>query len=179
MSQNKIILLDMDGVLTDFVGNALRVFGREDLVITQEDMIIELGVNEEEFCNGIDTKGEEFWAMMPETPECNSIINLVESTGFQWLISTNPSKYKYASAGKEYWLKNKFGYNFTNYMIGKHKYLMAGPDRVLIDDFAKNCHKFMKYGGDFILVPRPYNSLSNVDTLTYITKCLNKYLYEN
>lgn len=165
----------MDGVLTDFVGSVLKLFGKEDLVITQENMVNQLGITEEEFWNTIDGAGVEFWSEMKETPECDQIIDLVKRTGCTWFVSTSPNLCENSVIGKVRWLKNKFGYFFNNYMIGSSKYLMAGPNRILIDDFTKNCSKFRTYGGQAIIVPRTYNPLSGVNTVEHVKVLLNKF----
>jgi len=42
-------------------------------------------------------------------------------------------------------------------MFGSEKWLMAGLDRLLIDDADHNIDKFVQYGGHTLLVPRPWN----------------------
>lgn len=173
---NKTILLDLDGVLTDFVGTTLKIFGKEDLIITQEDMVPQLGVTEKEFWDTIDSIGVEFWSNMAETDECNDILSLVMETGCKWIISSSPSMSPCSVIGKIKWLKKKFGNYFHDYMIGGHKYLMANPNHILIDDFARNCSKFVNNGGKAILVPRTWNGYDYLDVVTYIKTRLSELL---
>lgn len=161
-----MLLLDMDGVLTDFIKQALPLFGKPiDFPIVHPSMEVPLGITAEEFWATIDAAGEDFWATMPDMPECDAIIDMVSNTGIKWLISTSPSRSPHAASGKMKWMRRKFGSSFNSFMIGSHKYAMSHPGNILVDDFEKNIKKFITKSEDVpnpgrgILVPRPWNKL--------------------
>ena len=72
-------------------------------------------------------------------------------------ISTSPSRAPASSMGKVHWLQQFFDPRFRQYMLGSHKYLMAKPGVVLIDDSDVKCTKFIEAGGDAIVFPQPWN----------------------
>lgn len=151
-----MIILDMDGVLTDFVKAALPLFGKDiDYPITKTNMEEALGITTNEFWGAIEKAGHDWWANMPETLECDEILNLCQ----HFVISTSPLMSVHAVTGKIEWLRKKFGSKFNNYMVGKQKQLMSKPGNILIDDFETNVNKFRSVSnpGDAILVPRPWN----------------------
>lgn len=149
-------LLDMDGVIVDFVGGASRLFGTD--LTKHPDWGIEkaLGITERQFWKKIDEAGEEFWEDLDEYPWTEELLLVLGEHSF--IISTSPSLHPNSTAGKVRWLKKKFGYGFTNYMIGKHKYLMAKSGLTLIDDKDRNVEQFLYEGGSAVLFPQPWNA---------------------
>lgn len=168
------ILLDMDGVIADFVTQALRWHDRLDL--TPEDikefyMEKFLGLNAEEFWSRL--RGEEFWVTMPAYHWTSMLYSLCSKYA-PVTISTSPTRDPYCPSGKIKWLQKHVAPGFRNYMIGHQKHLMAHPDVVLIDDSDKNVNVFRECGGKAILFPQPWNM--NRDThfkIAYVEDQLN------
>lgn len=152
----KTILLDMDGVLVDFVGDACAVLGVDPSVAKSWNFFNDLGMSEPEFWSRIDKVGESFWAGVSEHEWCDELLELANSFG-NVVISSAPSRSPYSSSGKVRWLKNKFGEGFRDFMLGKHKHLMANANTILIDDNDDNVAKFSRNGGHGILFPQRWN----------------------
>jgi hypothetical protein len=88
---------------------------------------------------------------------------LVEMFGVENIYICTSGLSPSAAAGKTIWVKkNLKGFDMKKLFIGYSKYMLAGPDRILIDDRDKNCLDFYEAGGQSVLVPRPWNSANMV-----------------
>jgi hypothetical protein len=61
--------------------------------------------------------------------------------------------------GKIKWLK-RHGFvlpSGTNYVLTNYKWMLAGRDRVLVDDYQKNCAMFDKHDGVSVVFPQRWN----------------------
>lgn len=173
---NLEILLDMDGVTTDFINHYKRLFGYEHVVIDRPNMEECLGISSNEFWNNIDKMGASFWASMPLMPDAMEIIGIVQKYDPNFCFSSSPSLCAGAGTGKILALQKHFGRGFTRYMIGKEKWRMSKSGVVLIDDFATNCDKFTgvkHYPGSAILLPRPWNDNRHIEPLSYLEDWLD------
>lgn len=152
------VFLDMDGVIADFAGEALRCHGEPRLLDNwpegEWDIAGVLGISNTEFWKPINTL--EFWKYLPAFPWMQSLVEMVDKHA--WHICTAPSLAPECIAGKTAWLKRHFGRHMTNTFFGKDKWLLAGPDRLLIDDNDENCRLFREAGGTAILFPQPWNA---------------------
>lgn len=148
-------LLDMDGVIADFVGGVGRLYDTD--LNHMDDWGIEefLGVSEKEMWIRIDIEGPEFWATLPEYPWTNDLIRLLGPDNL--VISTAPSRSADSLKGKAEWLQEMFGYKFNRYMFGRHKHLLAGSGLTLIDDKDANVEAFRAHGGRAVLFPQKWN----------------------
>jgi len=153
------ILLDVDGVLTNFVKAALKVHKMEDYKIKSWDFFKELEIKAEDFWNKIDNK-EKFWETLPEYEWCDDLIGKIQELRIPYILSTSPSLASNSCYGKRQWMINKFGIKFNSFMIGSQKHLMANKHTVLIDDSDKNIDNFRAHGGKGIVFPQPWNSMS-------------------
>ena len=160
MPLNKRILLDMDGVLVDFFGEALGVHGREELAEgwpeRQWDMASVMGMSGAEFWKPINDLGVEFWANLSWYPWAEELVELCEEAG-GFVIASTPSRRSTSSMGKVMCLQERFGHGFRDYMLGPHKQLMAGSGLVLIDDSDDQVEAFREAGGEAILFPQRWN----------------------
>ena len=158
------ILLDMDGVLSQFVDASCRFFGT-----TEEELIkkwppkeynIEtvLNVTETELWGKINGAGQKFWSEMPEYTWAKSLYEECKKYGEVYFL-TSPSSEPCSLAGKLEWIYRFTGdHKARNFLIGSPKFLCANIDHVLIDDSDKNCTAFAMNGGNIILFPQPWNS---------------------
>ncbi len=134
------ILLDMDGVVSDFTSMAAKLYSH-----TLEELLAKakkgsyyvfddaLGIGQEEFDNTLAFTNENFWAELP---------------------MTSASCY----SGKVKWLRKFTGDpKFKDIIFTDQKHLLARSDRLLIDDCADNCDSFWNCGGESILFPRFWN----------------------
>ena len=154
------LLVDMDGVLVDFVTAALRLHDRlevlEDWPAGEWDMPEAMGISSPEFWGSISEAGADFWASLEPYPWCDELLELVQSTG-PWCILTSPSGDPFCAAGKITWLQKRWGRGFRDFLIGPPKWICARPDQLLIDDNDTNIDNFRDRGGHGILFPQPWN----------------------
>lgn len=160
------ILLDMDGVITDFRRHSLALYGvteDKDSVMTalpkqsEEDV---LGITRSEFWDTIAKAGVDFWRYMPEMPWTSHLLRCLGNFASEMHVITSPEAggtcAVEASQGKVLWLQDRWGSKFDKFIITKHKYLLSRAGHILIDDYAKNCRQFEEHGkGRAILFPGP------------------------
>lgn len=171
-----MILLDMDGVIVDFVGAALRLHD-QDVEATlatwprgEWNVAKVLGVSTNVFWSKIDEAGEDWWATLPEYPWADELIAAVEESQRGWVFATSPSRFHGSASGKVRWMQKKFGSGFRGYMLGEHKNLFARREAILIDDNEEAVKRFRAEGGGAVLFPRPWNSLGVVQNPVEMVK---------
>ena len=157
------VLIDMDGVLADFARHALAKFDRLDVYDNWPSGKYEIdeivGIPQDEFWAELDKEGPEFWSSLPVLPWAIELCALARKySSLPFHISTSPSRAPASSMGKVHWLQQFFDPRFRRYMLGSHKYLMAKPGVVLLDDSDAKCAKFIESGGGAILLPHPWNA---------------------
>lgn len=174
----KIALLDMDGVLCDFVGHACALHGRPELVgawpAGAYDMHTVLGVSSGAFWRKISAT-PDFWRTIPPYPWYLDLFALVREYGYMPVIATAPSLDPRTAAGKVAWIQEKLGTDFRNYFIGAKKHMLAAPGRVLIDDSEHQIDAFEELcPGGAITFPRPWNQMHalSADPLAYVRERL-------
>lgn len=161
------ILLDMDGVLSDFLSSALRIhnekYRKEKSV---EDYVREYGrsgINEyygisiEEFWKTIE--GDPiFWKNLDPFPWAVELYERLLAWGNVTIV-TSPSNDFECAKQKQIWAYSLFGIKPSEMFVGSRKRLLAG-NGILIDDYEKNVVSFRKNGGNAILVPSNWNTPS-------------------
>ncbi len=159
---NKIIFLDMDGVLCDFSGGACRLFGWDATARHKYgwDFWEGFGYTEADFHAGIIKAGEPFWAGLDELPHARQIYDHCLATGAAVMFASSPTREFSGVRGKYEWLvkltgKPNVGRQFIPILL---KELLAGPNRLLIDDKDENVEAFRSAGGSAILFPQPWNA---------------------
>ena len=159
------ILLDMDGVLVDFVAGACAIHGtsKEELIKKMEPgqykMEDALGITTDEFWEPIHEAGAEFWLYLKPLPWVEDLLSFVESTTSDWYVVTAPSRHPSSYTGKLKWIKTYFGKEFDKFVLTQHKHLMAKPGTILIDDRDKNVKDFKYAGGWAVTFPPIHNHL--------------------
>lgn len=176
----KHILVDMDGVMSNFFASAMEVwkdkvpqnFSSEDWECPEIDGMISniLGISEREFWDKINLV-PTFWENLEPYPWLNELVSFLNSTKLPWTVATSPNKDPSCPTGKIKWLRKYIGSDFKSYMIGSKKELMANPYTILLDDTPKKIKAFNDAGGVGILWPAPWNKLSDIkEPLPYIKK---------
>jgi 5'(3')-deoxyribonucleotidase len=170
-----IILLDLDGVLVDFTGGINKVLGEPKTPIDHWNCWDCYGVSEHEFWRACDSRA--FWANLDWTPDGAEILRILETRFDEIYLATTPSSSPESPAGKMDWIKRNLAKKYhRNYVMGPHKELMAGPDRILIDDSDTNCTKFKRAGGNAFLYPRLWNENRWIDNpIAALKDYLNQY----
>jgi len=171
MKKDKIIFLDMDGVLVDLLSQIESYFGlpKGKLYKTKNPGNIHLDVvmTEKDFWGKFDRIN--FWASLPKYPWSDDLVHHCinkEDFGYKTIILTSPSKTALNSAtGKLMWLKKHYPFfiSANEVIITNNKDSLAGAGRILIDDTLKKCFGFLDSGGKSILFPQPYNKNTVMD----------------
>lgn len=152
------VFLDMDGVLTDFIGAASRFLG---LSYSHEDY-----TDWDAIYDYYDGSVDQFWREFPEEfwsdyigwmPDGKKILAVVEP--YDPVILTCPGPYS-GGQGKIDWIRNHLPhfYESGRYLLGPAKMYVSRPGTILIDDGDHNIEDWEINGGWGILVPRPWNA---------------------
>lgn len=163
-------LLDMDGVIADFLSAAIRelnkAYGKN---ITLEQYAREFGqggiydyygITVAEFWQPINDC-PNFWSELLPFPWTGRLYNDLRAIGDVTIV-TAPSHDPECSKQKLIWLNEHLDVKPTDVFLGHKKYLMAG-NGILIDDYSKNVDAFKEAGGQAILIPSTWNT----NNLTY------------
>ncbi len=172
---DKIIYLDMDGVITNFIGAVSRLFEigsdmhlnwrsmAEYYKISNEDMYDVVKIigttNTKAFWRRIDAEGVNFWNNLHMYPWFFALLKVLKGYGTVILLSS-PSMEPSCVSGKTLWIQRYLGRGFRNYIFcpAPHKHLLAHKNTILIDDNIKNIKQFIDAGGNGILFPQPWNT---------------------
>lgn len=156
------IFLDMDGVLTDFVGGISRAHNRpnpyeqgQGLGIFQIEQV--WGITPSE--GWAPTNSYEFWYNLEYTPEADMIVALAtEKVGAKNVaILTAPSQFEGCVNAKRASITRRYPFLAKRMIFTAAKEFVAAPGKLLIDDKDSNIDKWREQGGVGILVPRLWN----------------------
>jgi len=170
----------MDGVLVDFVRGVDQYFGisYDEFPETQEDLPIwnwytKFGITNKQVN---DICISDFWLNLEWMYDGKEILKLVESFfGDNVFLLTCPMPNQESWTGKYLWIEKHLPQCKKRIIITHlQKSMFASEGRLLIDDKDDNKDDFVSAGGDAILVPRPWNRLSQFQTVTYLKRELMK-----
>lgn len=172
----KTVFIDMDGVLVNWLDQAIKTCGLE-LTKDIKNHFIQGGQIEDLVSNSwelIDKQGPEWWANLEPLPWYKNIINIVKDIGADFCILsspgnilTHPQTAKNACQGKIDWL-NKYLSGIDS-LFGHKKYLCADKNKFLIDDNIIKCNKFIWNNGDGYIWPNQY-LINNNNITHYLTE---------
>lgn len=172
------ILLDMDGVIVNFVDGICKAIGKPNpfetgTVFSGWGIWEPIGVSETEFWQACMSR--DFWENLEWTPDGERLLFMAESCVGRnnVFLSTSPTLCPDCYAGKAAWVLFNMpsGYQFRC-MFGTCKWLMANPRHILVDDGDHNVQAYRDHGGHAILVPRPWNSAHGMDTVVTVQEAL-------
>jgi 5'(3')-deoxyribonucleotidase len=152
------ILLDMDGVIADFVSASLEV---AKIPLTHDEVNMwdyyKPYMTEKEFWTSIDTE-PEFWRNIKPYPWAKRIVELCRSIAPTYFCSS-PSQHHVSASDKILWLRTHgfMEHDKNDYLLTSHKWMAAGPGRILIDDSTHNVDSFNARGGLGLTFPQPWN----------------------
>lgn len=161
-----LAMLDMDGVVANFVGGAAKIHHRpypytfgdpKSMGIFELETIWHM--TPQEFWEPIRAH-PDFWYTLEEMPDGRGIVEAAVATFGQkdcCFLTAPDFKDPHGVVGKHYWIETHYPAFKDNVIFGKAKQFLAGPDRCLIDDRDKNIKDFKKFGGVGIRVPRLWN----------------------
>jgi 5'(3')-deoxyribonucleotidase len=159
------VLLDLDGVLVDFIRGAIEVHGlhtsAEEMYAGKPnvDIVEILNMPPAYFWKPMN---EEFWSKLEWLPDGLEIVKYLENRYGQEHITlwTSPSLNHGCHDGKLRWVERHLPrYYKHNIVFGHKKWLGARPDTILIDDMDKNVKAFLSRKGKVAQPPRVWNSL--------------------
>lgn len=159
MKKFELIVLDMDGVISNFNKGVFDYF---DIEWTEENKRIWnwcesiLGLTDEEFWNII--RGlDDFWLNLEPFPWNEELLKITCIYAKSVIISSKSPDDIKCYTQKRKWL-DEHGFDKYEHFIGSgSKGWMAKANRVLIDDFVDNVVDFVGYGGKAIIFPQEYN----------------------
>jgi hypothetical protein len=156
----RVGFIDLDGTAVDLVSGLALAHGkpltRKTWPLTY-DLSVALGMTMEEVWGHPQVQGAEFWAGLPKLPWADALVKLVQALGWEPAFLSQGVRDPMSFAGKVAWAKRH--YPGVPCLVGTQKTLVARPGHVLIDDYEKNEAEWVARGGDFVLVPGPWNRL--------------------
>lgn len=175
------ILLDMDGVLSDFLGGAIKVCndltGKNYTTEEYARTFGKWGINDfygipiDEMWRGIE-ETPDYWYNLEVLPWAKELYEWLSEIGTVTIVTSPPLQTECATQ-KMNWLRYHLMVEPPEVFIGSRKYLMAG-NGVLIDDWDVNVNKFREAGGEAILIPSNWNQ-TNV-SFDILKECISLYL---
>jgi hypothetical protein len=153
---NKRILLDLDGVIADFVAAAVELHKPSNPVVSSWNFFEEWGLTARDFWGPM---GYNFWVNVPKTTDAVQIVQMCEEAvgSRNVCLLTAPCYTKGCRDGKRDWIRKHFPQYHRRHLIGAPKEFCASPNSLLVDDSDTNCETFANWGGHFCLYPNQAN----------------------
>lgn len=153
-----IVFFDMDGVLSDFVGGALKHHNRDDLDRAGAPWGLEshLGLTPEQFWSSL---GYEFWRDLLPLADGFALLGHAERLVGRDNVAllSSPCDTPGCADGKRDWVRRHLPEYRRRLFLGSAKEMFAGPTKILVDDHDGNVEKFRRAGGRAVMPPRPWN----------------------
>lgn len=176
------VCIDMDGVLCDFYRGVARLLNKERLyddylanpVASAHDYEL-FGEPKSAIQSRINDAGEAFWAELPAYDWVPALMRAAKDSGEGVSILSSPGRFQHAHIGKMRWLKNHGILSaHTDVILAHRKYLHAGPNEVLVDDYPEYLARWTAAGGQGLLVARAWNrdtpGLSEAEILRHLAQ---------
>lgn len=167
--RTKTFFLDMDGVLVDLVPRVLEAYDvpyqyREwppdcyGLYDVCKRLKPTFDVPSDEFWTRFSS---DWWWQLPKTSHCDEIVQkALQLAGLYRVHFCTFAITPESAEGKQRWVETHYPGMADRLIIMKHKWLLAKPGHILVDDRCASCKVFRKEGGEAVVVPRPWNELS-------------------
>jgi 5'(3')-deoxyribonucleotidase len=181
-----MIYLDVDEVLANWVGAALRLLAYDEPKVHVNwnlrtprpwDLFDVLGMAPAHGWQRIDEAGAPFWAEIEPFPWALELVALCKSHAPTTLL-TSASAHPSSFAGKAQWIEQHLS-GMPHAIMRGCKSIHAHPGALLVDDSPKNCTAFRnpgndKPGGHAILFPGVGNDLHALrhDPMPYVREQL-------
>ena len=163
------ILLDLDGILVDFIGGVHKRLGLhynpnyypyakgkyqmlEDIAYKSDGEFTKSDIYKACDCSC-------FWENLDWDPNGQRILTAALKTGAKIYICTAPMLRPDAWSGKAKWVQKNLGSKVQGLIVtSAPKSLLARTNHLLIDDKDTNVSEFIQEGGAAYLVPQYWNS---------------------
>jgi len=151
------IYSDMDGVITDFDTQFMKISGGIHPSIYDKKE----GLNK--FWELIDGDGVRFWVGMPWMEDGKEYWNYIKK--YKPILLSSPSSSQISRLGKHLWVKNKLpGVNLI-LARARDKQNYSGENKILIDDRLSNITEWRSQGGIGILHTSATSTISQLKEL--------------
>lgn len=169
----KQVLLDMDGVLFDFIGRAFEIHGIKNFYDDPKNIghySTEQAIcgSRNKFWDALEIPG--FWENLELCPDAGTIVDIAVSlVGIENVaIATKPSESDFCIPGKKGCIRKHFPELAQRIIFTGCKEFCASPTRLLIDDTDHFVEAFAAAGGMAALVPRPWNKLHKLSNCAVV-----------
>ena len=151
-----ITFLDVDGVLANFVDGALARHGRSDYHVDCWKFYEKWGMSADQFWEPL--QGRDFWVNLEVYDHAWQLYMQHVEHSEQVIFVTAPNRDPECVPGKLEWLRKHFSATIDDVIFTSRKHLLAGPNRLLVDDSFDNCKEFVEHGGQAQLFPQSWNN---------------------
>ncbi len=152
------ILIDMDGVIADFVSPSLKAAA---IPLSHDECTswnyFRGFMTEEGFWAAIESV-DGFWESLKPYTWAHDLVNMCKNVAPVYFCSA-PAHHKSCAGAKIHWLR-EHGFlqgKEDHFILTPHKHLLARNGTVLIDDGQHNIDAFQGAGGHAITFPMPWN----------------------
>ncbi|MDD3630089.1 MAG: hypothetical protein PHF55_03555 [Bacteroidales bacterium] len=153
------IFCDLDGVLTDFDGRFIELFG-----IHPKEFINAYGYSS--FWASITSRAKDFWCGIQWKSDGKELWQYISPYNPIILSSVPTSMAKIATQCKEQWIKKELGLDIQYHITTrKEKQNFSANDHILIDDMKKNIEEWSQRGGVGILHIRADDTINELQKL--------------
>lgn len=169
------IFIDLDDVCNTFTPHILYTFGCDTSATDYAAYPADFGFDlpgavsfltnryytENDFWNQF---SRDMWTSAPESDILRWLVDkcrrLVDEANVFIATAPPPAGLAECLVGKVEWIHAHLPpWLRQQFVITSHKHLLANPSTLLIDDNENNTDRFERFGGNTILVSRPWNSL--------------------
>jgi hypothetical protein len=155
MAVIKHIFFDMDGFLVDIKHAFREIFDLpDDWQNSIYDFYPQIGITKEQFYKAFDLQPVSFWEGLPQIEKGVRLLKKSISFGYKsHILSTSP--FKESFNGKFAWVKKHIPeMKKRTILVGsdEEKLLLAGPGRLLFDDYGQNIISWHSNGGEGLLL---------------------------
>ena len=156
-----LVFLDMDGVIVNWDEGVCKLFSNYYEWKPEHKSICDaLNITKSQLWSKVrSTKG--FWENLQPYPWLDELLDVLND--YEVHICTSPGICDAETFhGKATWINKYLGSKFNkNFVLTPNKWMLAKPDRILIDDYDKQITPFKEAGGHTILFPQEWNSNSH------------------
>lgn len=178
---NLVIYLDLDGVLTDFVGGVLRWHGlapeHRDEVDSWDGIPAVLSrllgrtISDADMWRSIEDVS--FWRTLEWLPEGRALYQDLAAIVPVVIMST-PCDHAASAAGKLEWIERELPpAQRREYALTPCKARFGRPGSVLVDDSGRNVEEFRAAGGRAFLWPATWNAYGRAATQADVERCVS------
>lgn len=165
----RILYVDLDGVLVDFIGGWMDHHSIENRKpVTKWNFGEDYGLDRKDFYKSITSLPISFWSNLNPTTWAFELLRYLQQSLSQAMDSFGCDKIMFLShsvsedcrIGKQLWVNKHFpqlGDSLITVSDSKLKAKFANENCTLIDDKFENCVDFAKSGGRSFLFARPWN----------------------